>query len=354
VPTSTPTYACPAISGQTVSDQYGNQFEVQCGADTTAGNYAVDTATGSWNDCFSFCHSENVGNTCTGFTYVGTANGAGPGQCYIKNGAASQAGTQSFVPANGDASAFVGAIMVRYHNAAGDTIPGSSASSASITFYPTTTTTATTSSSSTSMPASTTSSSRSSTSSPAITTTTTTTTTTSHSSTISSTSTSRYLALASPTPCDFGDPVGTRQDDSYCNINLDFPLQIYTQSSPAVFASTNGYISIVYGQSQYQTEALPDSHIPNSTVAPWLDDLVINAWPAVSPRQGIWYQANSTGVTFEYYVGRYQGNATYHFTVSYSQANAGVFVYTYYATGDGDNGSNAAVGAQGRKSIPSD
>ncbi|KAK0337257.1 hypothetical protein LTR94_005165 [Friedmanniomyces endolithicus] len=202
---------------------------------------------------------------------------------------------------------------------------------------------------------STTSSTQSSTSTPAITTSSSSSSSssTSSSTTSTSTSTSAYLVLASPTACSFGDPPGTDEDDSYCNITLPFALQIYSVQNATAFASTNGYISLLNGQAQYQAQSFPDSHIPNNTVAPWLDDLYI--FGAASPQQGILYQVNSAGngVTFEYYVGRYQGAAgqVYHFTVDYSMLRPGVFVYTYYATGGGgDDGVHAAVGMQGMTS----
>lgn len=100
---------------------------------------------------------------------------------------------------------------------------------------------------------------------------------------------------------------------------------------------------------QYQVQALPDPHIPNNTVVPYLADLYISG--SANPVQGIWYQANSTGVTIEYYTSRYQAaSEIYHFTVSYVTTKPGVYVYTYYSTGGAaDDGLHAAVGAQGSK-----
>ncbi|KAK1056656.1 hypothetical protein LTR74_014769 [Friedmanniomyces endolithicus] len=239
------------------------------------------------------------------------------------------------------------------------TSTASMSSHSSSSSVPVTTTASTSSSSSssstTSAPISTTSSTQSSTSTPAITTTSSSSSSssTASSTTSTSTSTSAYLVLASPTACSFGDPPGTDEDDSYCNITLPFSLRIYSVQNATAFASTNGYISLLNGQAQYQAQSFPDSHIPNNTVAPWLDDLYI--FGAASPQQGIFYQVNSAGngVTFEYYVGRYQGAAgqVYHFTVDYSTLRPGVFVYTYYATGgSGDDGVHAAVGMQGMTS----
>ncbi|KAK4960559.1 hypothetical protein LTR10_003455 [Elasticomyces elasticus] len=356
-PTATQVFTCPGISNQTITDQYGRQYIVKCGADTTTGNYVIDPAPNSWNDCLAACFAETKGvQICTGFTYqsYGDANGIGRGNCFIKNAASQPGGKMTFRIPDSTPYEFVGAIQVAYYDAASDTFTAVSASSSSMMSSTVTTSSASSSvSSSLSGAMSTTSSSQSSTSSPAITTTsssssfapTTTTTTT------TSSSTSSYLIIASPTAADFGDPSTANQDDSYAAITLPFPMRIYSVSSSNAFASTNGYISILYGQAQYQTQALPNSHIPNNTVVPWLDDLYISG--SASPQQGIFYQANDTGVTFEYYVGRYQGTASqiYHFTVDYLVANPGVFVYTYYMTGGtADNGIHAAVGVQGVKS----
>ena len=161
-----------------------------------------------------------------------------------------------------------------------------------------------------------------------------------------------YLVLPTPTPCDFGDPPGTDEDDSFCNVTLSSAVHIYSQSSTTVYASTNGYLSILYGQAQYQPQAFPDSHIPNNTVAPFLSDLYI--FGTSSPHQGIWYETFPNGtMMWEYYTGRYQGPSSqvYHFTVATSTVSPGVWVYTYYATGGStDDGVHAAVGAQGGKS----
>ncbi|KAK4892764.1 hypothetical protein LTR27_008863 [Elasticomyces elasticus] len=116
----TPTYVCPADSGRVVTDQYANQFVMQCQADTTLGNYAVRTVTGSWNDCFAACQTQ-TDQTCTGFTYTGGANGVGSGSCFLKN-AVANGGTQSFARPPNNPANYVAAIMSRYYNAAGDTL----------------------------------------------------------------------------------------------------------------------------------------------------------------------------------------------------------------------------------------
>ncbi|KAK4933650.1 Histone-lysine N-methyltransferase set-6 [Elasticomyces elasticus] len=125
----TPTYVCPADSGRIVTDQYANQFVMQCQADTTLGNYAVRTVTGSWNDCFAACQTQ-TDQTCTGFTYTGGANGVGSGSCFLKN-AVANGGTQSFARPPNNPANYVAAIMSRYYNAAGDTLTATSSTTPS-------------------------------------------------------------------------------------------------------------------------------------------------------------------------------------------------------------------------------
>lgn len=163
---------------------------------------------------------------------------------------------------------------------------------------------------------------------------------------------SSYLVLPSPTACNFGDPPNVDEDDSYCAINLPFPMRLYSQSSTTTFASVNGYISLLTGSVQYQAQPFPDVNLPNNTFAPFFDDLYISG--AQTPMQGIFYQIQGTAVTYEYYVSRAgtQGSI-YHFTVTYDSANAGVFLVHYYATGSASdphaNGAAASVGMQGSK-----
>ncbi|KAK5761658.1 Histone-lysine N-methyltransferase set-6 [Elasticomyces elasticus] len=108
---------------------YANQFVMQCQADTTLGNYAVRTVTGSWNDCFAACQTQ-TDQTCTGFTYTGGANGVGSGSCFLKN-AVANGGTQSFARPPNNPANYVAAIMSRYYNAAGDTLTATSSTTPS-------------------------------------------------------------------------------------------------------------------------------------------------------------------------------------------------------------------------------
>ncbi|KAK5729630.1 hypothetical protein LTR17_011817 [Elasticomyces elasticus] len=325
-PTATQVFTCPGISNQIITDQYGRQYIVKCGADTTTGNYVIDPAPNSWNDCFAACFDETKGvQICTGFTYqsYGEANGVGPGNCFIKNAASQPGGMMTFSTPDSNPYEFrhvysrLCFLKLKQRQLIDDVKHSDDKFSIIVSVIVLE----------------------------------------------RSNVNNLILAIIYIQPSDYDNIfllfIRTNNhddhynhlinlDDSYAAITLPFPMRIYSVSSSNAFASTNGYISLLYGQAQYQTQALPNSHIPNNTVVPWLDDLYISG--SASPRQGIFYQANDTGVTFEYYVGRYQGTASqiYHFTVDYHVANPGVFLYTYYMTGGvADNGINAAVGVQG-------
>lgn len=99
---------------------------------------------------------------------------------------------------------------------------------------------------------------------------------------------------------------------------------------------------------------LPDTAIPNNTACPFFDDLALYG-SGVTPVQGIYFQLNTAGtaVTYEYQLSRSGTPAeTYHFTVGYDSTVPRVFTYTYYATGQGDNGEFASIGIQGGKLDP--
>ena len=129
-------------------------------------------------------------------------------------------------------------------------------------------------------------------------------------------------------------------------------MRIYAQTSAQSFASTNGYLSIQEGSSQYEAQPFPTDTLPNNTVAPFFDDLYL--YGNSTPQQGIFYQFNpgQTAISYEYYLQR-AGNAgaPYHFVIAYDSALPGVFTYMYYGVGPGnDDGMYASVGMQGSKS----
>jgi hypothetical protein len=124
---------------------------------------------------------------------------------------------------------------------------------------------------------------------------------------------------------------------------------MYDTTSVNTYASTNGFLSLLRGSSQYEPSQFPVPYLPNNTVAPFFDDLFLLG--GASPQQGIWYQLNTaqTKITYEWYISR-SGNTNYpfHFTVAYDSAQPGIFVFSYYATGGpSDNGATCAVGMQG-------
>nr|OQO17139.1 hypothetical protein B0A51_16182 [Rachicladosporium sp. CCFEE 5018] len=326
--TGTNAFTCAANNGQTITDAAGVQYIISCGSESSSGSYASYGAAASFNDCFINCdinYQAPGGTNCTAFTYFGGNNGVGGGTCFFKN----ELG-ETFLPGNAQ---LVGVIKMAYYVAP---------SSSSMMVVSTTSTTFSTPSSS--PPMTTSSASLASSLS---------------TSALTSTSTRPYLVLPSPTPCDFGDPPNYDEDDSYCEVDLPFNAQIYSTTSQKTYASTNGYISLLQGSSQYSTRALPASNIPNSTVVPLFDDLFLYGPPptgtgvAGANKQGIWYEIQGSAVVWEYYVGR-GGDATsiYHFTVAYDSNLPGTWRYKYYSVGTtgsdaGVNGASAAVGMQG-------
>ncbi|OQO12417.1 hypothetical protein B0A48_03059 [Cryoendolithus antarcticus] len=327
--TGTNAFTCAANNGQTITDAAGIQYIISCGSESSSGSYASYGATTSFNDCFNNCdinYQAPGGTNCTAFTYFGGNNGVGGGTCFVKN----ELG-ETFLPGNAQ---LVGVIKMAYY------VAQSSSSVAVVS------TTSTTSSTTSTAPQTTTSSAPLSSSSAST-------------STSTLTSTGPYLVLPSPTPCDFGDPPNYDEDDSYCEVDLPFNAQIYSTTSQKTYASTNGYISLLQGSSQYSTRQLPAPNIPNNTVVPLFDDLFLYGPPptgtgvAGANKQGIWYQIQGSAVVWEYYVAR-GGDATsvYHFTVAYDSNLPGTWRYKYYSIGTsrsdaGANGASAAVGMQG-------
>lgn len=174
-------------------------------------------------------------------------------------------------------------------------------------------------------------------------------------STTDTTPSSTVLVLSSPIRCDFGEEVTAEQDDSYCEITLPQPMVLYSKSSVNTFASTNGFISIIDGATQYQNDGtLPtdqvteaDNETPLSALFPFWDDL---NKPAGEDDYGIYYQLSDTGVTYEYYLTRLGQLVVFHFTVEYTYSNPGVAVFTYYEMDD--PGDSSTVGSQGCKFKP--
>ncbi|KAH0141571.1 hypothetical protein KCU67_g14432, partial [Aureobasidium melanogenum] len=147
------------------------------------------------------------------------------------------------------------------------------------------------------------------------------------------------------TRCDFGDPIDTDEDDSYCEIDLPFQMTMYGGSSNATFPSTNGLLTLVSGTTDYDSSpGLPNPYIPLYAAAPFFDDLFKSGSDL---DQGIFYSYTATAVTYEYRLIRAGTTETYHFTVSYDSTNPGVFVYRYYDVGQDQGSASAAIGIQG-------
>lgn len=357
---------CPAANVTGYTDTAGNQYVILCDTNTNPGSFAGSAAP-NFGACIDACHYQTAA-ACNSVTYLG-------GTCYFKSsysGSLSAPGVEAAVLASvlgvtpGTYSASSSAVMASTSSAVSSTTsPSSTVVSYSSSHTWTGTWTGSWSGSwtgsgtwSSSQSTSSALSTSSAASSPPVTTTTTTSSPSqssfvSSSSTSTSTSSSAYLVLPSPTACSFGDPPNTDEDDSYCEIVTPFNMQMYGQSSPNTYPSTNGYISILQGSSQYQAMQLPASNIPNNTVAPFFDDLYL--YGTSGPQEGIFYQYNSaqTAITYEFYLSRagQQNMEVFHFTVKYDSTQPGIFVYTYYSVGGAnDDGLYAAVGTQGRES----
>ncbi|PPJ57801.1 hypothetical protein CBER1_00045 [Cercospora berteroae] len=159
---------------------------------------------------------------------------------------------------------------------------------------------------------------------------------------------SSWLVLPTPIPCDFGSPNGWPIDDSYCNIDIPQGLQVYGSSFTTAFASTNGIVTFGEGTTQFQNLQLPAANIPAYAVVPFWDDTAMFGNETIT--QGIFYQNDTTGVTFEFYLSRPQDTSLiFHYTISYAFDNPGVFVYSYFDadSANNDDGSFSTVGMQG-------
>ncbi|WPA97887.1 uncharacterized protein RHO25_002498 [Cercospora beticola] len=159
---------------------------------------------------------------------------------------------------------------------------------------------------------------------------------------------SSWLVLPTPTPCDFGSPNGWPIDDSYCNIDVPQGLQVYGSSFTTAFASTNGIVTFGEGTTQFQNLQLPAANVPAYAVVPFWDDTAMFGNETIT--QGIFYQNDTTGVTFEFYLSRPQDTSLiFHYTISYAFSNPGVFVYSYFDadSAHNDDGSFSTVGMQG-------
>lgn len=81
---------CPTDDQKYITDTNGVTYQVRCQTDpgTNTGGTGSAQAPNGFNDCFLICDTATLsdGGRCTGFTYVGGANGVGAGNCYMKGG----------------------------------------------------------------------------------------------------------------------------------------------------------------------------------------------------------------------------------------------------------------------------
>jgi hypothetical protein len=225
---------CPSMNGTTITDARGAQYSVMCSRDgqgTLITN--VEVKGSGINGCFAACDSTPQ---CGAFTFSGDSTMTS-GTCYLKE----NPGVQNTSPV---ADTIAEAVLV-----SPATVAASSSSSAPTGSNGGTGTgtgtggsgtgsgsAASSSVASSSVASSSTASFSAACTGPPL-------PSGSGSPTVvnpdGSTSTYNGL-LASPTRCDFGDPIDTEEDDSYCEVDLPFAMAIYGGSSAQTFPSTNG------------------------------------------------------------------------------------------------------------------
>ncbi|KAH0256502.1 WSC-domain-containing protein, partial [Aureobasidium melanogenum] len=108
---------CPQANGQIITDANGNTYNVTCSSDNNVGSYTNAQASSSYLDCMTACDAASSSG-CQGFTYVGGANGAGSGTCWLKT-------SMGVYTANGNN--FISAVLVTISNS--DVVSLSSSSS---------------------------------------------------------------------------------------------------------------------------------------------------------------------------------------------------------------------------------
>ncbi|KAH0351766.1 hypothetical protein KCU83_g4095, partial [Aureobasidium melanogenum] len=335
-PTSSPPPTCPSMNGTTITDARGAVYSIQCEANGQGTLLQVVTVTDNNGiySCFAAC---DANPQCGAFVYSGDSTMT-TGTCYIKQNAGDPA--VGAVPDTIAQGVLISSATIAVPSSATATASSSaSSSSAAAALGGTSANTAAGTSAGTASGSAATASSvctgaplPSGSGSPTVL------------NPDGSTSTYNGL-LPSPTRCDFGDPIDTDEDDSYCEIDLPFQVTMYGGSSNATFPSTNGLLTLVSGTTDYDSSpGLPNPYIPLYAAAPFFDDLFKSGSDL---DQGIFYNYTATAVTYEYRLIRAGTTETYHFTVSYDSTNPGVFVYRYYDIGQDQGSASAAIGIQG-------
>ncbi|KAK6005862.1 hypothetical protein QM012_007504 [Aureobasidium pullulans] len=325
-PTSSAPPTCPSMNGTTITDARGARYSIACARDGQGVLVqVVDVTSGGIDTCFAAC---DANSQCGAFTYSGDSTMTS-GTCYLKQ----SAGDPLTTPV---ADTIAQAIQI-----SGPTIAAASSAAGSSSSAAASSSTGAGSAAGTGSGSGSAASASPVCTGPPL-------PSGSGSSAVvnpdGSTSTYNGL-LPSPTRCDFGDPIDTDEDDSYCEIDLPFQMTIYGGSSNATFPSTNGLLTLVSGTTDYDsTPGLPNPYIPLYAAAPFFDDLFKSGSDL---DQGIFYDYTATAVTYEYRLTRAGTTETYHFTVSYDSTNPGVFIYRYYDVGQDQGSASAAIGIQG-------
>ncbi|GAB7353922.1 hypothetical protein MBLNU459_g4266t1 [Dothideomycetes sp. NU459] len=304
----------------------GIPANILCGNVTDAqggGLGSVPVNGGGVSACLTACDSTSG---CMAFTYVGDSTLTN-GNCYLKQSA--------FFYTNTTFNIALGVLV-----ASGSAAASKSTSTATATTLHTAATISTSTPISTSSPGASTSSSAvvSGAAAAAL----------SSSTTAGSASSTTSSVTGGPTPCSFGDPPGTDEDDNYCQVNLPFEMKIFSMSDTATFPSTNGLLALGSGSAQYLAAPLPDPSIPPSTACPYFDDLYLYA--ARADGEGIYYtlDAANTTVLYEWVLSRGGTDERYLFSAFYDSAAPGVLTFQYAQTGGaGNQGATASVGVQG-------
>ncbi|KAF5682527.1 hypothetical protein FCIRC_4961 [Fusarium circinatum] len=154
------------------------------------------------------------------------------------------------------------------------------------------------------------------------------------------------LLLANPTP--IFDAQNGRYDDSYNIVNPPFPIGVFGAASSNVFVSTNGFLSLDSGASDYANYQLPAELLPSTSIMPYWDDFLITEGTC---NTGIFYDVYETArgntFTIEYNVGSLRPSfigTGEHFSVSFYEDHPGLVRFEYYQTTI--HGSSATVGLQ--------
>ncbi|KAI5361748.1 putative chitin-binding, type 1, Endochitinase-like superfamily [Septoria linicola] len=324
-PVGTGVGRCPDDNGILATDANGEQYVVGCSADFRGTDLTSTRITSPYNSCYTIC--ADLPN-CGGYIWAGidgSSNGVGTGYCYFKQ----FSGQGNFVPASNTLIAVVKPVFI-----SGYTVPTNAppayTSDAEVTPTPGT-------SAPIVFPSQASSCAVTAVPNPQF-----------YASDTASRASS-WLVLPSPTPCPFTPPPADWPlDDDYCDFSVPQGLELYGSRFTTLFASTNGVIAFGEGTAQYENQRLPTEFVPPFALAPFWDDQAM--YGNADPPHGIYYQADDTGVTVEFYLSRaYVDNLMFHYTVSYSFANPGVYVFSYFDVDSANNdlGKYATVGMQG-------